>query len=714
MTSTLDATGPPAARPDPEGLDRLRILLAGAMGSVIVSYALLVPAAAAAVLTGGAGVSVDGAFAAAIPLWLAAHRIPLVLGGQPLGVLPLLPTVAVAAMIAVAAGWTTRRLGGRARTDAGPVLVATAGGHATVAVLGSALLPRSAEVAAAPWAALVASGLLAGAAAAIGVGRVCGVPDEWTARAPAWAGDAVRLAAVAVTALAGVGALVLTAGLVLAAPAIGAAYADLAPGFGAGVGVTLLAVSYLPNAVAAGLAWALGPGFAVGSATVSPFGVTVGEPSVFPLLAALPGGAPSPWTPLVLLAPVAVGVLVGSQARWTGPDAVRVAGAAVALAAVAVGLVALLAGGRLAAGPYDPVALPAALLVPVVLLLVGVPAVLLARLGTPREDAYEYEDEIVPGGDADIDDHDQDAPDPVRSGAGAPSADGGDRVEDGTDAPSVDGDGRVAVGPVGTGVGAPSAGPVADGDGQDGVGESGPAASSADGGDQDAVGPGGTGVGALPAGPATDGDGHDGVGESGPAAPGAVVVGSFAHGQVAVGPVGTGAGAPSADAAADGDDQHAVRPVESGRGAPSAADRSAGSDAAGADDRPVGSEEDGIRPGPGGSGAGPDGAEEIWTRPGSGAGADGAEEVGTRPGTGAGADGPATRTGRDRSVRAERGGGPGRGRARRWGRRSPEPAPEPAPGPPAGATPRTVAELVALRAREAAEREAAGKQPPPV
>jgi hypothetical protein len=395
VTRTLDATGPapPGGRPDPEGLDRLRILLAGALGSVIVTYALLVPAAASVVLTGGGGMSIDGAFAAAIPLWLAAHRIPLVLGGQPLGVLPLLPSIAVAVVIAVAAGWTVRRLGGRVRTDAGPVLVATAGAHSAVAVLGSALLPRSAEVAAAPWAALVASGLLAGTAAAAGVVRVCGVPPEWAGRAPSWTGAALRLAALAGAALAAVGAVVLTAGLVLAAPGVGAAYAALAPGFGAGLGVTLLAVAYLPNALAAGLAWALGPGFSVGSAVVSPFGVSAGEPSVFPLLAALPGGAPSPWTPLVLLAPVAVGVLVGSQARWTGPHAVRAAVAAVVLTALGVGVLALLAGGRLAAGPYDPVALPAALLVGVVLLLVGVPAVLVARTGLPQEDPYEYEDE---------------------------------------------------------------------------------------------------------------------------------------------------------------------------------------------------------------------------------------------------------------------------------------------------------------------------------
>jgi hypothetical protein len=86
-----------------EGLDRLRLLLAGAMGTVLLSYALLVPAAAVVIFTAGGAVSVDGAFAAAIPLWLAAHQIPLVLEGQPLSVLPLLPTAGVAAVIALGA-----------------------------------------------------------------------------------------------------------------------------------------------------------------------------------------------------------------------------------------------------------------------------------------------------------------------------------------------------------------------------------------------------------------------------------------------------------------------------------------------------------------------------------------------------------------------------------------------------------------------------------
>ena len=55
---------------------------------VLVSYAVLVPSTVAVVLTAGAGLSFDTAFGAAVPLWLAAHHIPLALGDRPLSVLP--------------------------------------------------------------------------------------------------------------------------------------------------------------------------------------------------------------------------------------------------------------------------------------------------------------------------------------------------------------------------------------------------------------------------------------------------------------------------------------------------------------------------------------------------------------------------------------------------------------------------------------------------
>ena len=92
------AGGPVAARSRPvEGLDRLRLLMACAMGTVLVSYALLVPAVAAVVLP--VGMPLDAAFAATIPLWLAAHQIPLVIEGQPFSVLPLLPTVGLVVVV---------------------------------------------------------------------------------------------------------------------------------------------------------------------------------------------------------------------------------------------------------------------------------------------------------------------------------------------------------------------------------------------------------------------------------------------------------------------------------------------------------------------------------------------------------------------------------------------------------------------------------------
>jgi hypothetical protein len=369
-----------------DGLHRLRVLGAAAMGTVLTSYALLVPAAVAVVVPAGDGLSLDGAFAAAVPLWLAAHQIPLVLSGQPLGVLPLLPTAVLFAVVALGAGWALRRLGGRFRQDGGPVLAAITGAHAAAAVLGSALLPRSAEVAAQPWAAMAGSGLLAGTAGVVGMLRSCGLPEEWRAGMPGWLHAGLRGAALALAGLVAVGCLLLFAALVVAAPRIVVAYRALAPGFGDGLGVTLLAFAYLPNAVVGGLGWALGSGFAVGAASASPFGASAGLPSSFPLLVALPGDAPPVWAPAVLVLPGLVGVLVGVAIRRGLDDQAARLPAAVAaavLAAAGVGLLALLAGGRLAAGPYDPVRFLPELAAPAALLWIGGPAVAVALLWRP-------------------------------------------------------------------------------------------------------------------------------------------------------------------------------------------------------------------------------------------------------------------------------------------------------------------------------------------
>jgi len=379
----------------PEGLPRLRVLLATAAGTVLLGYVLLVPAAAGVVLTAGNGLSLAGALAAAVPLWLAAHQIPLVLGGQPLGVLPLLPTAALFVVVALGAGGAVRRLGGRMRHDGGPVLAGITAAHVAVAVLGSALLPGSAEVAADPWAALLGAGAVAGAAAVTGTVRACGVPVEWRTSVPGWVWVGLRGAAVAVAGLAAVASAMLVVGLAVAASRVEAAYGVLAPTFGDGVGITLLALAYLPNAGVAAACWALGVGFSVGVATASPFTTVAGPPSSFPLFAALPTGPPPAWAPAVVVLPVLVGLLVGLVVRRALPvagEAVRALSVAVLGAASAAGLAALLSGGRLAVGPYDPVHVPAGLAVAATLVWIGIPAacVALLRRSSDGADAVEH------------------------------------------------------------------------------------------------------------------------------------------------------------------------------------------------------------------------------------------------------------------------------------------------------------------------------------
>ncbi|WP_249933120.1 DUF6350 family protein, partial [Blastococcus sp. CCUG 61487] len=115
-------------------------------------------------------------------------------------------------------------------------------------------------------------------------------------------------------------ALALCLGVVavaLAADADGyAAVSGQLGGAGAGaLGLLLLGVVLLPNAAAAVLGLAAGPGFAIGSGTVvSVHGVTLGPVPALPLLAALPD---TQAVPLLAFASQAVPALAGLVAGVT-------------------------------------------------------------------------------------------------------------------------------------------------------------------------------------------------------------------------------------------------------------------------------------------------------------------------------------------------------------------------------------------------------------
>jgi hypothetical protein len=379
--SSVGATTSGAA-PLHSSTDRLRLLSIAAVLSVFLSYVLMVLVAGLAGLTAGEGLAPRALLVAAIPLWLAAHQVPLVVAGAPLGVLPLVPTAAVLALTALTAMRVTRRLGSRLREDASAVVATLAGAHASVAVLATAL-PQS-PVQAAPWAALLGGGLVAAAGAGLGALRCTGLPPWWYA-APIWVRGGIAAARIGAAALATEGALMLLSALLVSIGEVYARVQSASPSLGAGVGITLLSLCYLPNALVASVSWVAGPGLSIGAAAASPLFTAPGLVPPIPLMAAMPALQPPAWTVVVFLLPVLAGALVGRRCREVDAEPMhRLAAVGVATVTVAVGfaLLAAVVSGRLAAGPFDPVDLPALALAGALLGWIGVPAVAVVLLPT--------------------------------------------------------------------------------------------------------------------------------------------------------------------------------------------------------------------------------------------------------------------------------------------------------------------------------------------
>lgn len=288
--------------------------------------------------------------------WLVAHHADLLVGGERLGIAPLgllaLPGWCCLSAARRAARWTVR-----SPVDA-LVMVATmtaayGGLAALVAALSATPQVRPATMSAGLGAATLAA-LAAGAASWPAWGRRAGLGSQWRA--------------LAAGALAGVAALVAAGGL-LAGAAVAVHGAEVtqvarvvAPDAVGGLFLALLGAAFVPNAALWGVAYAVGPGFAVGVVTaVSPLGVRLGDLPQFPLLAALPDNGPAP--PLALFAamsPLCAGALVAVvTVRRAAPGslpsprrAALVSAAAGAAAGLALGVLTGLSGGPLAGGHY--------------------------------------------------------------------------------------------------------------------------------------------------------------------------------------------------------------------------------------------------------------------------------------------------------------------------------------------------------------------------
>ncbi|MFI6445476.1 DUF6350 family protein [Kitasatospora sp. NPDC050543] len=292
-------------------------LLAGVRAALLGLAVVGAPILGLWVVTPYADDTAAGAVRLAGALWLLGHGGPLARGdlGSPMTVTPLLTTVLLARQLYRAG----TRLGARSAVRAPwwRAPLALCGGYLAVAVVVALECADYGALRARVLADLAAVAVLAAGAVGAGAWSVRR-PEENRpvvhrlppTRIPAWARPPgcrrpVRLAAAAWAygLLAG-GATVVATAAVLDGLG-GGRSAPVAGGGPAGVlGLLLLSVALLPNAVCWGAAYALGPGFAVGTGTVvAPTGATLGPVPDLPLFALLPEPGAGGWRLLACALP---------------------------------------------------------------------------------------------------------------------------------------------------------------------------------------------------------------------------------------------------------------------------------------------------------------------------------------------------------------------------------------------------------------------------
>jgi hypothetical protein len=365
----------------PTRSERIRILLFAAVGPLVAGYLALAALLALAVaLAPGSSISTDGILAATGPTWLAAMHVQLIISGHPLGMLPLLPTALVLWLTARAAMTAADRIGARTPASSRSIFLAIGVGNGAFAVLLSSVGSGN-QVSSSPVLAFFLAALMACVGVAIGLSRRCGLASAVLARADEPTRAGVRAGLFGLVGLVAAGAVLLALALLLSWPRVAGMFRADAPGFGAGLGIFLLSLAYLPNALIGALSFAVGPGFSIGAMVVRPLAFHPGPVLGLPLLGALPVRS-APWWVVAFLLPAAVGVGVGWTSRRvtdpvrarsrrgsaTGarPDRAlgRLRAVGVAALTVAVGclVLAALAGGTVADGPFNPVTVQAGLL----------------------------------------------------------------------------------------------------------------------------------------------------------------------------------------------------------------------------------------------------------------------------------------------------------------------------------------------------------------
>ena len=364
----------------------MRVLAYAAFAPIVGGYAVVATVLAVVVATASnIQLTVPGVLLAAVPGWLAAHHVPLGLGTHSFAVLPLLPTALLMLLVARSASRAAGRLHLHEPSQARLVVLPIAAAHAIVGVT-IALVLRGGPLTVSPPAAFFGCGAVSALAATIGVVRRCCLLDAALSRVDPVVVRGLRAGAIGVAAMSVAGALVLAFGLVAHWTTATAVFEQTGSELGSEFGMFLLTIAYLPNAIVAALAFAMGPGFTMGTFSVTPLHLTITKLPAVPLFAAVPEHQSRTLLGL-MIAPLVVGLFLGWACRRIAPRPLaRLRGVAVAAAVVGATafLLAALTGGRLGGGAFSPVTVPAGLVGAVALGWVLIPAGLVAMLAGPK------------------------------------------------------------------------------------------------------------------------------------------------------------------------------------------------------------------------------------------------------------------------------------------------------------------------------------------
>jgi hypothetical protein len=367
----------------PVGTRQARELLRVAFGPSVVALVIIAAVTLLQLLI--ANSDMTGALGAIASMWLGVHQVPVSIGGRELGVMPLLPVLAMV--------WGTARTTASATSPLGSwfvtrwVVASAIGGPLLIAAISLAVIHDAASVLSelqTPNALRAFGGVLAVHAigAVIGVGSRVGRRTLMASPLPKWLPDAFRAATAGVLALIGLSGVVMVGSLVVHWSTMHDLYAITDSVFGQ-FSLTVLSMLYAPNVMVGTAAVAVGSSAHVGLATFSSFTVFGGDIPALPVLAAVPSPPLGPVWVALLITAAASAVAVGQQCARRPLPLLPALGkliTAAATAALAMALLGFAGGGRL--GNFGDVGVDQSTFAPAVFLwFVGIGALTLAMSG---------------------------------------------------------------------------------------------------------------------------------------------------------------------------------------------------------------------------------------------------------------------------------------------------------------------------------------------